>query len=56
VLTDGRHGRRHHRPLAPSSTLATTRPRGDDTVRPGDGKVKFGQRNNRKLVDINPSE
>ena len=30
---------------------------GDDTLFAlVDGKVKFGQRNNRKLVDINPSE
>ena len=30
---------------------------GDDTLFAlVDGKVKFGQRNNRKLVDINPAE
>ena len=30
---------------------------GDDTLFAlVDGKVKFGQRNNRKLVDINPSD
>jgi large subunit ribosomal protein L27 len=30
---------------------------GDDTLFAlVDGKVKFGQRNNRKLVDVNPTE
>ena len=39
-----------------SSDLERVGRGGDDTLFAlTDGKVKFGQRNNRKLVDVNPA-